>query len=219
MTQELKDEALEHIDEEVKFGFDTREEIYERTLDLFYDERDIDKEWIIQQINLVYSIQQEKSKQWPKPTDFDKLVNAFDELIRDKIICLHKAGNTKSEGRSDCLEVIDMLKEKGIMVTGYCFYHVQDLQRAISPDSGNLFLGFDSIEENDEAAVATGNKIEQVLKKHGFEINWPGTVTQRIEIANINWQKVPDRQNWGLTRPVEILSQKAPVPKPWWKIS
>ena len=38
MTDELKEEAFEHINEEVKFGFDSKEAIFERTLDLFYNE-------------------------------------------------------------------------------------------------------------------------------------------------------------------------------------
>ena len=176
----------------------------------------------MQKINTAYTIQQEKSRLWTKPTDFDKLEMAFTELIKNNIICLHMAGNTKQEGQSDCEEANEMLSEKGFKMNGYCFYHVQDLQRAVSDDISNLLLGFDSFDENDITTVAIGNTIVQTLEKYGFKINWPGTATQRIEIQHIKWQKLPDGQNWYLTRPLEILMQQKPIAipasKPWWKV-
>jgi len=219
MTQELRNEALEQIQEEVKFGFDTEDVIVERVLDVFYNEEDIDEAWIKQQINLTWQQHQAESRQWKKPTDFDKLAIVFDSLLlHEKIICLHYAGNTRQEGISDCLEVYEDLKQQGFTAKGYCFYHMQDMQRVINPAEQNLWLGFDSIEEDSEAALAAGNTIARALRKQGFTVNWPENIDTRIEIQNVNWQKVPDDQPWRIDRPAFILQQSTkPKAKPKWK--
>ena len=45
MNNELKEEAEEQIYKEVHFGFDSKQQIYEGILEMFYDEEGIDKNW------------------------------------------------------------------------------------------------------------------------------------------------------------------------------
>ena len=79
MTKELKEEVEEQIYKEVRFGFDEPSEILEGILDMFYNEKEIDKDWIIKEIDLQYNTLQEESKNWNSPTDFDKLVEIPDK--------------------------------------------------------------------------------------------------------------------------------------------
>ena len=44
MTKELKEEVEEQIYKEVRFGFDEPSEILEGILDMFYNEKEIDKD-------------------------------------------------------------------------------------------------------------------------------------------------------------------------------
>ncbi|MFN3301146.1 MAG: DUF6891 domain-containing protein [Sediminibacterium sp.] len=217
MTQDIKDEALEQLELDIKFGFENEEELFGTIRDMFYDVEDFDEDWLRQTISEKYKKHQRDSLTWTRPTDFDRLAQAFDQLIKDKIVCLHKAGYTKQDGESDCIETIDKLNALGIKAIGFCYYHSQDLARTVDKDIRNLYLGFDSPTQDDEEALQVANKIVSTLKENGFEVNWTGTVDQRIEIRNINWQKVPDNESWGSERVIGILTKSNKDKKPFWK--
>ena len=203
---ELKNEVLEFIKQEVKFGFDNEEDILEAVWAAGFENEDqLNEEWLKQVISEHYNVYRSESKKWTKPTDFDKLAKVFDELNQEKVIALHKAGYTKQDGYSDVGEVINLLKAKNIVPLGYCFYHTQDLERAIESTSKNLFLAFDDINQNTEKAILLGQKIATKLRNNGFTVEWNETIEQRIEIKNILWQKIPDGQPWGITRTIEYL--------------
>lgn len=206
-NEDLKQDVIDLIRQEVLFGFADEAEILEATWDLEADYGEtLNEEWLKQTIADYYTAYQEESRRWKQPTDFDRLARAFDMLNREKIIALHKAGYTKQDGYSDVSEVISMLSSS-IKPAGYCFYHTQDLERAIDPTIRNLFLAFDSIPQNDEQAVLIGNKIVATLHENGLKTAWDGTVDQRIEIKDICWQKVPDGEDWSMERAVELLKQ------------
>jgi hypothetical protein len=216
MSDELKEEALAQIEMDVLFGFESKEELSDGICDMFCDEEDVDEEWLRQVVAQKIGEHKIDSLTWPQPTDFEKLVKAFDALILQKIVCLHKAGNTKQNAISDCEETVEKLSEAGIKATGYCFYHAQDLERAVDPEIQSLFLGFDSVSQNDDHTIKVGRTIVQILQESGFEVVWNGTVEKRIEIKNMIWQKLPDEQNWGMERVIEILT-KPDKKKPFWK--
>lgn len=202
---ELKNELIAYIQQEVHFGFDSETEILQSAWDYgIEDEDQLDEHWLRQVIGEYYRRHQEESKGWSRPTDFDRLAKAFDELNSEGIIALHKAGYTKQDGYSDVGEVIHML-DSPIKPLGYCFYHTQDLERAIDPEIQNLFLAFDDIRQDDEHALLVGRKIVAKLNENGLKTEWDGTIDQRIEIKNIYWQKVPDGQDWGMERAVRHL--------------
>lgn len=206
-NKELKQDVIDLIRQEVLFGFDNEAEILEATWDLEADYGEkLDGEWVRHMIAEYYNTRQAETNQWEKPTDFDRLAKSFDELNRAKIIALHKAGYTKQDGYSDVGEVRGHL-QPGIEPIGYCFYHMQDLERAIDPEIRNLFLAFDDIGQDDEKAVWVGKKIVATLNKNGLKTEWNGTVDQRIEIKDIRWQKVPDGQDWGMERAIALLNQ------------
>lgn len=217
MTQDIKDEALEQLELDIKFGFENKEELFDSIREMFYDEDDFDEEWLRQTISEKYEQHQKDSLTWTKPTDFDKLAKAFDELIEEKIVCLHKAGYTKQDGEGDCMEIIEKLKKLKVKAIGYCYYHSQDLARAVDPDIRNLYLGFDSPTQDDNEALEVANKIVSSLKKYGFDVDWTGTVDQRIEIKNITWRKAPDSEEWGSDRVISILTETKNDKKPFWK--
>ena len=217
MTEEIKQEALEQLELDIKFGFENEEQLFEGIREMFYEEEDFDEKWLRQVISDKYKRHQIDSSTWNHPTDFERLAATFDELIREKIVCLHKAGFTKSDGEGDCMEIIERLNELGIKAIGFCYYHSQDLGRAVDPEVRNLYLGFDSPTQNDSEALSIANKIVSKLKKHGFEVNWPGTVDQRIEIKNLDWRKTPDNQHWDGKRVIQILTKTPNDKKPFWK--
>lgn len=209
MTQDIKNEATEQIEKEVLFGFEKPEEILEGIRVMFYDEEDMDENWLRKEIQVLFQKQQKESKLWHKPTDFDRLVVAFDSLIRQRIICIHKAGYSKQDGYELCDDAAEDLHREGLAARGYCFYHTQDLERAIHPAVKNLLLAFDSIDQNDDEAVRIGLLIVDALHQQGFDVRWDGTVNDRIEIVTIDWKKIPDYQDWSSRRVLELFPRSA----------
>lgn len=216
MTQELKDEVLEHITSEVMFGFNNKAKIFDRIMDAFYDEGGIDEDWLKQEIEKAYTRRQQESKSWVRPTDFDKLAAVFDNLCKQNIIALHRAGYTKQDGYDDCKEVNKILKAKGITAEGYCFYNEQDMGGAIDEGVRNMYLAYDSVDGNNDSAKTVACTILNELKKQGLNVAWNGDVNKRIEIQNIIWQKVPDEQEWGMQRAINMMSPNKNA-KAWWK--
>jgi hypothetical protein len=218
MNEEVKQEALTQVELDIMGGFESEEELFENIRDMFYEEDNFDEEWLQKIIAEKFQNHQDESVGWKHPTDFEKLANTFDELIKEKIVCLHNAGITKSDGEGDCMEVIERLAKLGIKAIGFCYYHSQDLARAVDPEIRNLYLGFDSPTQDDNEALMVANKIVDKLRKNGFEVSWPATVSERIEIKNIDWKKIPDDQDWGGERVIQILTANRPGKKPFWKL-
>jgi hypothetical protein len=207
MSQEIKDEALEQIEKDVLMGFESAEDMIESIAEMFEEEDDFDEDWLAETIEAYCNEHRDNSFNWSKPTDFDRLDAAFTELIKQKIVCLHNAGYTKQDAIGDCEEAIDALDDIGIEAIGYCYYHNQDLQGAIDPTSRTLLLGYDSFIDDSKETLMIANAIVAVLKAHHFAITWNGTIQQRIQIDNINWQKVPDDKDWSMGRVIDILSE------------
>jgi hypothetical protein len=219
MTEEIRQEALAQIDLDIKFGFEGEQQLFDGIRDMFYEEEDFDEDWLQEVISQKFQQHRLDSHTWSHPTDFERLVKAFDELISEEmVVCLHNAGHTKSDGEEDCLETIERLGALGVKAKGFCYYHSQDLARAIDPGgTHSLCIRFDSATHDDSEALTVANRIVDKLKKHGFEVVWTGTVDQCIEITKINWQKVPDEQEWGGERVLRILARTQKDKKPFWK--
>ena len=225
MIQYTKHEVIEQLEKEILFGFYNANDLLETISDMFYNEENFDENWLKDEIDTRLKKHQKGSLNWAKPTDFDRLVLAFDSLIKDKIIALHKAGYTRQDGEGDCAEIIEELNNNGIKVLGYCYYHTQDLERAIG-DEPTLFIGYDSYNHNDELAMDVANKIVKTLETNGFKVNWNGSLETRIQISAINWQKTVDNIDYNYSRVLDILQPNIPIEddtilnrkrKPFWK--
>ena len=75
-----------------------------------------------------------------------------------------------------------------------------------------LFIGFDSVDYNDEVASEIANRIVELLKENGFQTSWNESVETRIKIQNINWQKTYDGIDYNYDRVFSII-QKEHSPK------
>lgn len=206
---------LDLITIKVNMGFDGPEVIKEMAKEVAADENlenKVSQAWINATVDQKVAQQLQESKLWASPTDPEKLVLAFNDLSRSKIIALHLAGFTNSEGERDIIEVEQDLRIKGIKSDGYCFYHEQDLQRAINPQQKNLMIAFQKVDNSDDyVTIAIGLIVSDKLRKYGFKVNWNESVSQKIEIEDINWQKVyqPDDQRFDHQRVVKLMTKSA----------
>ena len=127
----------------------------------------------------------EAEASWSPVTDCDRLNAAFAVLETAGIIALHNAGYTMSEGRTEVAETLATTDQREMR--GYCFYHGQDVERAIGGDG--LTLAFGDLTDTREGAVAIGNTIKEELACQGFVVEWDGSPERRINIPKIDWQR------------------------------
>ena len=140
-----------------------------------------------------------ETKTWKSPTDIERLIAAFDELCDQNIIALHNAGYTTSDGEYEVVDVERKLQDNGIVSDGYCFYHEQDLSRAIAKEDPSLYIAFQKVDnEDDDVTIAVGKKVVEVLKKHQFEVDWNESPTSKILIPNFKWELFYDENNVDL---------------------
>ncbi|MCA8985676.1 MAG: hypothetical protein KDA76_18305 [Planctomycetaceae bacterium] len=126
---------------------------------------------------------------WPNETDCDRLDRAFDQLNENGIIALQNAGYTMSDGLSD---VGEELQQRGrANAKGYCFYHGQDLERAVS--GGGLMIAFGDLDDDKTAKTKIGSLVRDVFESHGFSTEWNGDPETRIGIPNIEWKRRKSR--------------------------
>jgi len=90
-----------------------------------------------------------------------------------------------SDGQED---VGQALRERGRPgIKGYCFYHGQDLERAVNGEG--LFLAFGDLDAIAEQKKAVGEQIKACLERHGFEVEWNGDPERRMAIVKLEWKR------------------------------
>jgi hypothetical protein len=72
-------------------------------------------------------------------------------------------------------------------VMGYCFYHGQDLERAIA--GGGLMLAFGNLDAEPAGKRAVGELVAAAFRKAGFEVDWNGDPEKRIHLPGIDWKR------------------------------
>jgi len=202
---DLKKEIAGEIKNFILTGFYENDETVDRIKDMFYNET-IDEAWVKDVVEREYTKRLSEQSSWATVTDFDKLVKVFDQLNSSGIIALHKAGNTRQDGEEDTFDLHQELEKKGVKTKGYCFYHSQDVDRAI--DVRSLFLAFGDFEGNDKLTLEIGNKIVETLHQQGFKTKWDNTIETRIEIIDFSWQKGFGNENCSYEHSAKLLSMQ-----------
>lgn len=153
-----------------------------------------------QSVEPEFAKKRDAEKGWPKITDCDYLATAFATLDNQGILCLDLAGNTMSDGQGIAYEIIHDLPQGHYF--GYCFYHSQDLDRAMVGEG--LLLGFGHIDDDasDIDDIKVGSMVKSALEKVGFELDWDGTAEQRIFIPRFDWKR--RQRNFGNNDELEI---------------
>lgn len=122
---------------------------------------------------------------WTEATTNDHLSEAFADLEDLGILALENAGFDTSEGWADCNELAADFPD----VRGACFFHGQDVERGVRGEG--LFLVFGAYLEgagHDEASVAIGREICEVLAAHGLSTTWDGSAKARIQLDPFPWR-------------------------------
>jgi hypothetical protein len=164
-------------------GFDALSDVLEMLEDSGED--DADMEMLEEYAKSEFQAKREAEATWPPVTDCNRLDAAFRALNGMGIIALHNAGYTISDGISDVAEVL--AKSDREKVQGYCFYHEQDLERAV--DGHGLMLAYGDIADTAAGARAVGGLVKAELERQGFIVEWDGDEKKRIDLPGIVWQR------------------------------
>jgi hypothetical protein len=122
---------------------------------------------------------------WPTTTDCDRLDDAFAELNNNGVIALHNTGMTMSDGEEDVSQVLQARGRSS--VKGYCFYHGQDVERAVN--GGGLWIAFGDLDGIAEQKRAVGERIKALLERHGLNVEWNGNPERRLGIPKLDWKR------------------------------
>jgi hypothetical protein len=193
--EDWREEAREHVHYRVWSGDYDPDDVFEILVnfdmvadDVFGSDEENDA-WLREAILSEFRTKREAERGWPKVTDCDRLKLVFDALRGRGILTDHEwCGFTVDEG----LTIIDDLyKEEGgehSGYVGYCFFHLQDMERAMSSDVG-LLLAFGSFSDSCEHGVQVGRLIREECELAGFEVIWDGTFESRLLLNGFRWQR------------------------------
>lgn len=173
---------LNAIKIQVWSGFNDYEDIQDLISDLL--ENGADERMLRDSVDIEFKEKYKAEQSWPDITDFDKLDPTFQTLSNDGILCLHNAGYTMSDGHEDADTVLS--KHANGQFFGYCFYHGQDVERAVIGEG--LTLAYDHIAGDVPDKIKVATKIQQELEQAGFVLEWDGTVEKRIRLTNFDWK-------------------------------
>lgn len=137
---------------------------------------------------------------WVERTVNDRLEDALRDLARRGILSGQALGMTIQEGAALVDEACIACDAE---VRGSLFYHRQDLERGVSGEGLLLAFGLppptEDLPENDAADAErdrrksawreVGREIVHVLRHHGIDVAWDGSINSRIAIAPFEWRR------------------------------
>lgn len=125
---------------------------------------------------------------WPEFTDCDRLDKAFVELCSQGVIALHNAGYTMSDGITEVADSMYERRRKGVKnIQGYCFYHSQDVERAVA--GGGLMVAFGDLDDNNSQKTKIGQLVKDVLQEFGLAVEWNGDPETRLSLPTLDWKR------------------------------
>lgn len=189
------DDTRDRIHDLVWGGFHPDADIEWMISDEYLDPDELtadDRAWIQVEASHACAVKRAAEAGWPVQTEFVRLEAVFAQLRAEKIIALHRAGNSLSDGHDDVREAWRDAGRGESGLRGCCFYHSQDLDTAVR--TGRLHLAYSGgmIPEIDQREVntrAVGARIVELLRAAGFGATWSGDINERIEADLGQWRK------------------------------
>lgn len=162
----LEARASEYFKGFADFGPRLRERLREHTEQLVVSER-------------------ETEATWGEPTVLDRIRAAFEELTSGHILAQENLGLTIQDGWGYAG------KKATSDHRGVVFFHREDVLDAV--EGRPLLLAFGAIPTSDHddlaSSVEIANAALSVLKAHGVQCFWSGSVDDRIVVAPFSWQR------------------------------
>lgn len=155
-------------------------------LDMLDDviEEECDRALLERFVHTEFARKREAESGWPAQTDCDRLDAVFAQLDAHGICALANAGYDMSDGIADASEI---MAEAPGRYRGYCFYHGQDVERAV--DGGGLTMAFGALVDQPARQQAVGREVAEALTAAGFKPEWDGSAGARISLPAFDWKR------------------------------
>ena len=209
MNNDRKEEIVEALNFTINSGYFDEQESEKIAIE-YLEEFYMDNDFPAPSYNRMKKIINEVGEMRPLDTgqkNYERLQGVFDQLNREGIISIDYAGFDISEGHEEVGVVFKFMKENDLLRNGYCFYHQQDIERCMDSENRTLFLAFHSLNGDEEMALKVGKRIVDLLNQARFEVEWTGSLNQRIGIKNFYWDKLFNLEPVGSTRALKIMQQ------------
>ena len=184
----LSPETLREIDGLVRGSFEERARIIEILCEEMYEPGELDEAEVVAAVDAAFAALAQDKATWPTTTDCDRLDGAFAALNARGIIALQNAGYTQSDGYDDVRQSYHAHSDRDAVI-GYCFYHGQDLERAVHGEGLYLAFGPMDAKKEETEGPRIGAMIVEELTRAGLDAKWNGTFAQRIFIPAIDWKR------------------------------
>ncbi len=191
--EQVQDEIADWAGRYVRMGFDTRDQIVEMVTEAMQDDYPdrVTEQRVAEITDRLLTEHYEAQQAWGRPTDCDKLDQAFAALQQQGIVARQNFTCCQNCGLAEMGdEIAEFAKHTDPI--GYTFYHQQDTESAELDGSFCLAYGTVGGDEND--ALAIGGKVRQTLEAHGLTVEWNGQLDRRIEVTGLDWKKWRDPQ-------------------------
>ncbi|MCA9604738.1 MAG: hypothetical protein KC619_04055 [Myxococcales bacterium] len=177
----LSDEVSRHVERLIKSFFYDDQEVADRIADAFEGADAPARDEVLAHAARFAEEWQASMSDWPEVTDVDRVAAAFDALYGDGIAAYMNMGEDLDDAVDQCAAVAARDRNRG-----YCFFHHQDMLRAI--EHGVLMIGFGPADASKEATdgVEIGRRVADELKARGLTVSWDGSFEHRVE--PFTWQ-------------------------------
>lgn len=184
----LPEDVNQEIETLVRSGFYDGNHLHQILSEELYAPGELPEIELKEAIKHAFAKLNKEKESWEDVTDCDRLDKAFSALSSRGVIAMQNAGYTNSDGYDDFLTAYENSPDKS-SVRGYCYYHGQDLERAVK--GGGLFLAFGPVNPAEENSVGpeVGRIVQEEMERAGLAVKWDGTFATRILIPGIDWKR------------------------------
>lgn len=169
-------------------GFALRDEIW-YTLDEICeqgDDPDALRAFASAELERRWTEQRADEARWTGATDCDRLDKAFADLEERGIVCRQDFTCCGNCGVAEIGAELNEAEQRGVHVRGYAFYHAQDTESAVA--GHGVYLNYGAEQEGEAATLTIAREIITMLKHHGLEPVWNGSIGQRIHVPMV-WRR------------------------------
>lgn len=186
----LPREAIAQISFLARSGFEAPERVVELLCEEMYEPGALDASEVAASVKEAFKALEDEMQAWPEITDCDRLDQVFASLNSEGIVSVQNAGYTQSDGFEAVKEAARSRPDQERLI-GYCFYHAQDLERAMSGAGLYLAFGPRSPAREQEDGPLIGATIVQALRGSGIAAEWNGSFEERIHLPILDWKRRP----------------------------
>lgn len=128
---------------------------------------------------------------WHGLSDADRLDAAFTELEAAGVVARMAFTCCGSCGVAEIGDEV----VQGATARGFVFFHQQDAERLTEPGA-YLYLSYGAFcgpmtsdVEGRKASEEIGRLVTRYLEAHGLQVDWDGTIAQRIRLYDLDWRR------------------------------